>query len=58
MKKHFEILVLKIALWAIDRNVQRCTWISRRDNNYLFEVKYRLKKIIKNMQTDYNSPEY
>lgn len=58
MRKYFEILLLYIAYRILDRNVSRAKVISRRDNNYLFEVTYRLKKIIYNIKTEYNEPKY
>ena len=47
------MLVLRFALWAINRNVQRAMWISRRDNNYLFNVKWELKYILDRMKNNY-----
>ena len=54
MKKHFEIFLLKIAYLIINRNIARSPVISRRDNNYLFEVSHRIKNIIHNIKTEYN----
>ena len=54
MKKYYEIFLLKIAYLIINRNVARSPVISRRDNNYLFEVSYAIKRIIHNIKTEYN----
>jgi hypothetical protein len=53
MKKRFEILLIQIARKLLDRNVERAMFISRKDNNYLFEVEHILDQIIHNMKTDY-----
>ena len=45
MRKNYEILLLKIAWKILDRNVERAMVISRRDNNYLFEVASKLKQM-------------
>jgi len=57
MKKHFEILLIRLAAFIIDRNVQRAMYISRRDNNFLFEARYRLLEIAERMGRDYVEPE-
>jgi len=54
MKKYFEIFLLKIAYLIINRNVARSPVISRRDNNYLFEVASQLKRIIHRIKNEYN----
>lgn len=54
MRKYFEIILLYIAYLILNRNVSRSKVISRRDNNYLFEVTYEVKKIIHNIKTEYN----
>ena len=54
MRKEFEVFLLNIAYKIIDRNVERSMVISRKDNNYLFDVSCRLREIINNIKTEYN----
>jgi hypothetical protein len=54
MRKFFEVFLLNIAYKIIDRNLERSMVISRKDNNYLFEVASKLKQIIYRIKTEYN----
>lgn len=54
MKKHIEILLLKLAIWILrDRNVQRAKYISRKDNNYLFQAGCDIGNIVDRIKSDY-----
>lgn len=53
LRKWFEIMLLRIAYFAISRNVQRSLFISRKDNNKLFLWEYDLRDIINRMENDY-----
>lgn len=53
MKKHFEAVLLRLAAWIINRNVQRAKVTSRRDNNWLFEARYELREIADRITKEY-----
>lgn len=53
--KYFEILLLLIAANILNRNVQRSKFISRQDNNFLFEIPYELRAIVKRIKEDYKN---
>jgi hypothetical protein len=54
LKKRIEIFLLNIVVFILDRDVQRSEFISRKDNNKLFEFKWLLKRIIKRIKNNYN----
>ena len=54
MKRWFEILLLKFACWVlIERNVSRCKYVSRRDNNDMWYMGEKLDSIISRMKDKY-----
>ena len=54
MRRWYEALLLMIAARIIDRNIQRSPVITRRDNNYLFEVEHELRAIAKRDSSEYS----
>lgn len=55
LHKHFEILLLRLALYIIKgRNVSRSLYISRRDNNKLWSAGEHLEETIKRMKHNYS----
>tara|TARA_R110000782_G_scaffold270483_1_gene371865 strand:+ start:52282 stop:52467 length:186 start_codon:yes stop_codon:yes gene_type:complete len=55
LKDKYEMFLFSIARKLLDRNVQRSSCISRRDNNYLFEVQHKLEEIEERMKTKYEN---
>ena len=54
MRKHFEVLLIKIARKIlIDRNVQRSTVVSRRDNNDMRYMAEKLESIERRILNNY-----
>jgi hypothetical protein len=54
MRKHFEVLLIKIARKIlIDRNVQRSSVVSRKDNNEMWYMAEKLESIEKRMLNNY-----
>lgn len=53
MRKKFEIFLIRLAAKILDRNVQRSVFISRDDNNKIFEFEFELRSIAKRMDGDY-----
>jgi len=54
--KIIDILLLKVAVWILfDRNVQRCKFISRLDNNSLWYMGERIEAIIVRISNDYRA---
>ncbi len=53
--KKVEIYLILLAAKILDRNIQRSKYISRKDNNFLFEIPYELKAIAKRMEEDYEN---
>jgi hypothetical protein len=54
--KWFDLLLLRLAVWVLkDRNVARCRFISRRDNNDLYYMSERIEAIINRIKTDYET---
>ena len=55
MRMKLEILLLRIAAYIlIGRNVNRCRWISRRDNNQLWYDGENVQNTIDRMKNKYN----
>jgi hypothetical protein len=58
MKKWIEIKFLQFAYYVLNgRNVHRCLYISRKDNNRLWSDSESLEFIIKRMKNDYKEPQ-
>ena len=55
MEKRFEAALLRLAAWILDRNVQRAMVVSRRDNNWLFEVAHELRSIACRIEAGYGA---
>ena len=54
MRKHFEVLLIKIARKIlIGRNVQRSAVVSRKDNNAMWVMAEKLENIEKRMLNNY-----
>lgn len=54
MKARFEALLIRFSAWIIlEREVERCQVVSRRDNNRMFEMGQQLKNIAKRIETGY-----
>lgn len=53
MKERFEALLLRLAAWLLDRNVQRSRVISREDNNRIFVMPYDLRAIANRIEKGY-----
>lgn len=54
IKARFEALLIRIAAWIVlERNVDRCKVVSRRDNNQMFEMGWQLKNIAKRIEDGY-----
>ncbi|HFI8928580.1 hypothetical protein OZI05_07380 [Escherichia coli] len=57
IRRHFEAwLVLLAAKILIDRNVQRCKVVSRKDNNDMWYMAESLEQIAKRMRNKYEGP--
>ena len=54
MKARFEAALLRLAAWILDRNAKRSMVVSRRDNNWLFEVEHELRAIAGRIKTGYD----
>lgn len=55
LKKRFEILLIRVAWWVLmERNVSRCKFVSRRDNNDMWYMAEKLDSIIERMKDNYN----
>jgi hypothetical protein len=55
IRKNFEVFLIKVAIKIVlDRNVQRSTVVSRRDNNTMFEMGWKLKSICERMLVEYD----
>lgn len=57
MRRYCEALLLILAAWIIDRNVQRAGVTSRKDNNWLFEAHFKLHEIANRILKEYNDLE-
>lgn len=57
MKAWFEAKLLRLAAWILDRNVERALVISRRDNNYIFDVEHNLISIAKRIENGYEDTQ-
>ena len=56
LRKKLEIALIKIAAKILmDRNVNRCTVVSRRDNNDMWYMAEKLNNICERMNDDYNN---
>lgn len=53
MKRRFEAALLRFAAWVLDRNVKRSPHVSRKDNNYLFNVVFELRYIAERIEKEY-----
>lgn len=53
-RRKFEAALLRLAAFIIDRNVERCMVISRRHNNELFEIPFRLNEIAQHISEGYS----
>jgi hypothetical protein len=53
MKKRFEAMLLRVAAWILNRNVQRSPYITRKDNNVLFNIEYELRDIADRIEKNY-----
>ena len=59
IRRHFEIALIKVAIAIIHgRNVQRCTVVSRRDNNDMYYMGEKLEAVCDRMKKEYNVPPY
>jgi hypothetical protein len=59
MKKHIEILFIKVAIWILmGRNLTRCMVVSRRDNNDMWYMAERLESIVQRMGEEYRAGHY
>lgn len=59
MKKHIEILFIKLAIWILmSRNLTRCSVVSRRDNNDMWYMAERLEAIVQRMSEEYRAEHY
>ena len=55
LRTWIEAKLLVFAAFLLDRNVQRAMVISRRDNNWLFEVVQELRSVAKPVQSKYEA---
>lgn len=55
MKQWLEVQLLRIAAHILDRNVKRSPVISRRDNNWLFDVVFELRAIASRIEQNYGT---
>ncbi len=53
MRRRFEAGLLLLAAWLLNRNVERSPVTSRRDNNWLFEAQYELRKVAQRILAEY-----
>ncbi len=55
MKKKFEILLLKLALWILSRHQQRLSVMTIRDSHVLIGRYFELKAMVKRVENSYPS---
>lgn len=55
MKLKFEVFLIRLAAWLLDRNVERSMQITRRDNNYIFNIMFELRMIADRMEGRYKN---
>lgn len=54
LRRKFEVLLLYLAAWLLDRAVERSAVITRLDNNFLFEVVFELRQIASRVSSGYS----
>jgi len=53
MKRRFEAMLLRVAAMILNRNVQRSPYVTRNDNNRLFNIEYELRDIAERIEKNY-----